>query len=73
MYGGPVGLYASAHLAAAIDGMSWLEMDSMPNPLFGMLLPEAPSVREGRLALPAGAGLGDRFFREEIFEEFEVR
>jgi hypothetical protein len=38
-----------------------------------MLLPEAPSVREGRLALPAGAGLGDRFFREEIFEEFEVR
>jgi L-alanine-DL-glutamate epimerase-like enolase superfamily enzyme len=73
MYGGPIGLYASAHLSAAIDGMSWLEMDSMPNPLFEMLLPEAPDVRDGRLALPAGAGLGDDFFREEIFEKFEVR
>jgi L-alanine-DL-glutamate epimerase-like enolase superfamily enzyme len=72
MYGGPIGLYASAHLSAAIDGMSWLEMDSMPNPLFEMLLPEAPDVREGRLALPQGAGLGDGLFREEMFEKFEV-
>jgi L-alanine-DL-glutamate epimerase-like enolase superfamily enzyme len=73
MYGGPIGLYASAHLTAAIDGVSWLEMDSLPNPLFEMLLPEAPDVRDGRLALPPGAGLGDSLFREDIFRKFEVR
>jgi L-alanine-DL-glutamate epimerase-like enolase superfamily enzyme len=73
MYGGPIGLYASAHLTAAIDGMSWLEMDSMPNPLFEMLLPEAPVVREGKLLLPEGPGLGDDLLREEVFENFEIR
>jgi L-alanine-DL-glutamate epimerase-like enolase superfamily enzyme len=73
MYGGPIGLYASAHLSAAIDGMSWLEMDSMPNPLFEMLLPQAPQVNDGKLALPKGAGLGDNLFRESVFEKFEVR
>jgi L-alanine-DL-glutamate epimerase-like enolase superfamily enzyme len=73
MYGGPIGLYASAHLTAAVDGVSWLEMDSMPNPLFEMLLSEAPTVRGGRLALPEGAGLGDNLLREEVFEKFEVR
>jgi L-alanine-DL-glutamate epimerase-like enolase superfamily enzyme len=73
MYGGPIGLYASAHLTAAIDGMSWLEMDSMPNPLFEMLLPEAPVVHEGKLLLPEGPGLGDDLLREEVFENFEIR
>ena len=73
MYGGPIGLYASAHLSAAIDGMSWLEMDSMPNPLFDMLLPEAPVVREGKLLLPPGSGLGDGLVREGVFERFEVQ
>lgn len=73
MYGGPIGLYASAHLTAAIDGMSWLEMDSMLNPLFEMLLPEAPVVREGKLLLPEGPGLGDDLLREEVFENFEIR
>ncbi|MBN9077724.1 MAG: mandelate racemase/muconate lactonizing enzyme family protein [Rhizobiales bacterium] len=73
MYGGPIGLYASAHLSAAIDGTSWLEMDSMPNPLFEMLLRDEPDVRGGGLALPIGPGLGDDLFREEVFERFEVR
>lgn len=73
MYGGPVGLYASAHLSAALDGMSWLEMDSKSNPLFEMLLENAPQVKEGKLVLPAGAGLGDGLLRAEIFERFEVR
>jgi hypothetical protein len=53
--------------------MSWLEMDSMPNPLFEMLLPEAPVVREGKLLLPEGPGLGDDLLREEVFENFEIR
>jgi L-alanine-DL-glutamate epimerase-like enolase superfamily enzyme len=68
-----VGLYASAHLSAALDGMSWLEMDSKSNPLFEMLLENAPQVKEGKLVLPAGAGLGDGLLRAEIFERFEVR
>jgi L-alanine-DL-glutamate epimerase-like enolase superfamily enzyme len=72
MYGGPVGLYASAHLSAAIDGMSWLEMDSLPNPLFDMVLDRTPVVRDGKLALPEGNGLGDGLLRERVFEEFEV-
>lgn len=73
MYGGPVGLYASAHLTAATDGVSWLEMDSMPNPLFDKLLRNAPLVRNGRLMLPAGAGLGDDLVSTKVFEEAELR
>lgn len=73
MYGGPVGLYASAHLAAALDGMSWLEMDSLPNPLFEMLLRDAPVVEDGKLRLPAGAGLGERLVRDEAFDAAEIR
>ena len=72
MYGGPVGLYASAHLCAALDDISWLEMDSLPNPLFEKLLREAPAVRDGRLALPSGVGLGDDLVSEKAFEEAEV-
>ncbi len=72
MYGGPVGLYASAHLSVAVDGMSWLEMDSLPNPLFDMLLEEAPVVEDGTLRLGDGPGLGD-VFRQDVFARFEVR
>ena len=71
MYGGPVGLYASAHLSAAIDGMSWLEVDSLPNPLIEMLLRDPPEIRNGRLQLPGGPGLGD-IVRDNVFERFEV-
>jgi L-alanine-DL-glutamate epimerase-like enolase superfamily enzyme len=73
MYGGPVGLYASAHLSAAIEGMSWMEMDSLPNPLFEMLLDHEPVVRNGKLQLPKGAGLGDNLVRDKVFDEAEVR
>jgi L-alanine-DL-glutamate epimerase-like enolase superfamily enzyme len=73
MYGGPVGLYASAHLTAAIDGISWLEMDSLPNPLFDLLLEEAPVIRNGKLSLPTGAGLGENLVREGTFDAFEIR
>jgi D-galactarolactone cycloisomerase len=73
MYGGPIGLYASAHLSAAITGMSWLEMDSMPNPLFELLLNDAPTIADGQLQLPAGVGLGDDLLRPGAFEAAEVR
>jgi D-galactarolactone cycloisomerase len=73
MYGGPIGLYASAHLSAAIDGVSWLEMDAMPNPLFELLLNDEPRVRDGQLYLPIGAGLGDNLLRPGAFDAAEVR
>jgi len=72
MYGGPVGLYASAHLSAAIDGMSWLEMDSLPNPLFEMLLHVRPAVENGCLLLGDEPGLGN-IIHEAVFEQFEIR
>jgi len=73
MYGGPIGLYASAHLSAAIDGVSWLEMDALPNPLFDLLLNDAPRVQDGQLYLPSGAGLGDNLLRPGAFDAAEVR
>jgi L-alanine-DL-glutamate epimerase-like enolase superfamily enzyme len=73
MYGGPVGLHASAHLSAAVEGMSWLEMDSLPNPLFDRLLREAPVVRDGKLQLPPGPGIGEGLIRDEVFDAAEVR
>jgi L-alanine-DL-glutamate epimerase-like enolase superfamily enzyme len=73
MYGGPVGLYASAHLSAAIEGMSWLEMDSLPNPLFDMLLEAGPDIEGGKLRLPPGSGLGDNLIRDAAFEAAELR
>jgi len=72
MYGGPIGLYASAHLSAAMAGISWLEMDSMPNPLFEHLLNTQPRLSDGRLELPVGAGLGDDLLRSGAFEAAEV-
>lgn len=58
MFGGAVGLYASAHLTAAIDGAHWLEMDANPNPLLAETLDVQPVVEDGALLLPAGPGLG---------------
>ncbi len=58
MFGGPVGLYTSAHLAAAIDGSDWVEMDANPNPLFDTVVDIPPAVENGCLRLPAGSGLG---------------
>jgi L-alanine-DL-glutamate epimerase-like enolase superfamily enzyme len=72
MYGGPVGTYASAHLSAAIDGMSWLELDSQPNPLFEMLLRQEPTVSAGQLKLPSGNGIGDGLINDCVFEAAEI-
>ena len=61
MYGGPVGLYASAHLAASLEEAPWVEMDSKPNPLFERILKAEPKIAAGELALPPGPGIGDVF------------
>ena len=58
MYGGPVGLYASAHLMAAIAGTMWLEMEATPNPIFARLLNAPPVVAGGALVLPDAPGIG---------------
>lgn len=58
MAGGPIGQFASAHLAAAIDGADWVEMDCNPNPLFNAVCDQAPVVDNGDLILPPGPGLG---------------
>ncbi len=58
MFGGAVGLYASAHVTAAIAGAHWLEMDANPNPLLDLTLEQKPAVEDGALLLPSGDGLG---------------
>ncbi len=57
MYGGPVGLYASAQLAASRPDVDLVEMDAKANPLFAHL-ERPPEVVEGRLRLSAEPGLG---------------
>lgn len=70
MYGGPVGLYASAQLAAARGDVDLVEMDAKPNPLFGNL--EAPPrVVDGQLVLPDAPGLGITI-DPEVLERFDV-
>ena len=71
MYGGPVGLYASAHLTAAIESVSWLEMEALPNPIFERILDAEPIVRDGELSLPPGPGIGS-VFREDVMRAADV-
>ena len=57
-FGGGVSLLASLHVLAAAGGSGLLEFDCHPNPgreaVVGDLLP----VRDGRVPVPTGAGLG---------------
>ncbi len=57
MYGGPIGLVASAQLTAALRG-DWLEMDANPNPLYDRVVATPPVVRDGCLILDGTPGLG---------------
>ena len=56
--GGGLGLVAAAQLAAAAGPDSMVEVDDNENPLREMLATPFPTVREGRMALPDGPGLG---------------
>lgn len=58
MAGGPIGQFASGHLAAATDGADWVEMDCNPNPLFDTVCDHSPTVEDGDMVLPPGPGLG---------------
>ena len=55
--GGGVGLVASLHLLAAVGGDGLLEVDANPNPLRDLMVP-IPDVRDGRMPVPQGPGLG---------------
>jgi len=57
MYGGPVGLAASAQLSAAL-GADWLEMDGNPNPLYERVISSPPRIDNGDLLLDPSPGLG---------------
>jgi L-alanine-DL-glutamate epimerase-like enolase superfamily enzyme len=58
MYGGGLGVLASAHLTAAIDGAHWLETDANENPLYDEVFAPAIRIAGGELELPEGPGLG---------------
>lgn len=68
MYGGPLGVYASAELAAAIPGSDWVETDANPNPLYDRLVTRPPEVRDGTLILSDRPGLG-----VDLAAEFDQR
>lgn len=56
--GGGVGLAASAHLLAAVGGNGLLEVDVNDNRLRDALAGNLLRVNDGKVELPAGAGLG---------------
>jgi D-galactarolactone cycloisomerase len=55
---GGIGLMASLHILAAAGGDGLLELDANPNPLREMLVGDLLTVRDGRVAVPQGPGLG---------------
>jgi len=57
--GAGIGLLASAHVLAARGGdAGWLEVDANENPLRTQLCAPLAHIDQGRMTLPAGAGLG---------------
>lgn len=57
-YASAVGLAASAHLGAAHDAVSWLELDIRDNPLRTDLLSTPLPWMDGAVGVPDGPGLG---------------
>jgi len=56
--GSGLGLMASAHLLASVGGEGRLEIDVNPNPLRDLFADRLLEIRDGRLKLPQGPGLG---------------
>lgn len=57
-FGGGVALLASAHVLAAAGGDGLLEFDSHPNTGRDAIIADLLPVRDGRIPMPQGAGLG---------------
>lgn len=66
-----IGLAATLHLAAASEQHFICEYDQSPNPLRDNLTTTSFEVREGKVRVPAGPGLGVEI-NEEIFEQYCV-
>ncbi|MCL6593224.1 MAG: mandelate racemase/muconate lactonizing enzyme family protein [Alicyclobacillus sp.] len=56
--GGAVCLAASVHVLASVPGGWMLEYDANPNPIRERLLTQPLRIRDGKLAVPDGPGLG---------------
>lgn len=56
--GAAPGLFASAHLLAAVGGNGLLEVDINPNPLRETLASESIDIQDGYYQLPPGDGIG---------------
>jgi D-galactarolactone cycloisomerase len=56
--GGAIGLVHSLHLLAAARGSGLLEVDANANPLRDGVLQDLFTVKDGRVSLPDGQGLG---------------
>ena len=55
---GPIGVMASAHCLAAAGGDGVLEIDANPNPIRERLTGGLPTIENGVMSMPEGAGLG---------------
>jgi len=71
MYGGGLGVIASAHLTAAIDGAHWLETDANANPLYDEVFTPAIRIDDGDLVMPTTPGLGV-VLRDDTVRRFAV-
>ncbi|MBL8701158.1 MAG: mandelate racemase/muconate lactonizing enzyme family protein [Alphaproteobacteria bacterium] len=71
MYGGGLGVIASAHLTAAVDGAHWLETDANANPLYDEVFTPAIRIEDGDLVMPEGPGLGVTL-RDDTVRRFGV-
>jgi D-galactarolactone cycloisomerase len=57
-FGGGVSLLSSLHVLAAVGGSGLLEFDCHPNPGREAIVGDGLPVREGRVPVPTGPGLG---------------
>jgi D-galactarolactone cycloisomerase len=57
-WGTPVGLAASLHLIATVDGRPWLEYDRSPNPIRDALAGSGMTPDDGTVPIPSDPGLG---------------
>jgi len=72
--GGAVCLAASIHFIASIPGGLMLELDTNPNPLREKLFTKPFEVKDGRLDVPEGPGLGYDLDPEFVrFHEIRLR
>lgn len=75
--GAAPGLFASAHLLAAVGGAGLLEVDINPNPLRETLASVPIDIQDGYYQLPTGDGIGftpnNEVIERYLVEKLEIR